>query len=115
MATSRPQNSTSELHFRGVWGDKGSRISRTYGIYRKFDPHRPYHRLLLIKIVLGRAVGNTPTAREKISQSGGRELAFSWPKFIRRRSVFTGQEQSRHRAVRLRNYQNCSPITFTGS
>src|SRR5437879_13738433 len=42
VATSRPQNAASKLHFRGYRGEKGNRISRTYEMYRKFDHHRPY-------------------------------------------------------------------------
>ena len=80
-----------------------------FHIVRGFDPHRPYHRILLIPLALREVVGNTPTAHEKISLPEGREVGSSVlvAKIIRGRSVFTGQRQSGHRAVRLRNYPNC--------
>jgi hypothetical protein len=42
VATSWPQNRGFLFSFRGCREDKGNRISATYGMYRKFDPHRPY-------------------------------------------------------------------------
>jgi len=42
-ATSGPQNPRFQLRFRAWSGEKGNRISGTYEIYRKFNPHRPYN------------------------------------------------------------------------
>ncbi len=52
MATSGPQNMPFEVRFRECSGEKGNRISGTYEIYRKFDPHRPYQPNQLKKHVL---------------------------------------------------------------
>ena len=39
---------------------------RVFNPHRRYDPHRPYHRILLISLALHMVVGNNPTARELV-------------------------------------------------
>jgi hypothetical protein len=71
VATSRPQNVASELHFRGYRRKKGNRISRTYEMYRKFDPHRPYQ----ISPTIKRASENPPGSPLLQNSATVRELS----------------------------------------
>jgi hypothetical protein len=71
MVTSRPQKAPSTLCFRVFSGEKGNRISGTYEIYRKFDPHRPYQSFLfsISYIVKDPSIGTNALTKVKFRVS----------------------------------------------